>query len=198
MGRVLAMILAGGQGKRMDVLCHDRPKPALPFAGQYRVIDFALSNCIHSQISNIAVVVDYQRWRMADYLRRWCLTNGNHDGLHILQPAAGSYSGTADAIYQNIDFLQKQNADMVLILAGDHVYKMDYNQMLAFHQQSTADVTVGIVPVSIEQSHRFGILTTDAMGKIVSFVEKPKIPQRSNLASMGIYIFDRDVLPYIP
>lgn len=194
MDRVLAMILAGGRGKRMDILCHERPKPTLPFAGQYRVIDFALSNCIHSRIGNIAVVIDYQRWRMAEYLRNWCLMNGNPDSFHILQPEVGSFSGTADAIYQNIDFLQKQKADTVLILAGDHVYKMDYRQMLAFHQQSMADVTVGIVPIPIEQSYRFGIVTTDAEGRIVSFVEKPRMPLRSNLASMGIYIFDKQVL----
>jgi glucose-1-phosphate adenylyltransferase len=170
------------------------PKPALPFAGQYRVIDFALSNCIHSQLNNIAILIDYQRWRMAEYLKRWCQMNGNTDGFHILQPQAGSYSGTADAVYKNIDFLQKQKIDTVLILAGDHVYKMDYRQMLAFHQRCKADVTIGVTPVTIEQAYRFGIVTADAKSRVVGFVEKPTSPPQSNLASMGIYVFNKQVL----
>jgi glucose-1-phosphate adenylyltransferase len=115
--KVMAMILAGGRGKRMDILCHVRPKPALPFAGVFRMIDFGLSNCIHSHISSIAALVDYQRARMRDYLRRWYSANGGLGSLSVLQPRAGSYAGTADAVYQNLDYLEKQSADTVLVLS---------------------------------------------------------------------------------
>ncbi|MCJ7655509.1 MAG: sugar phosphate nucleotidyltransferase, partial [Dehalococcoidia bacterium] len=170
-----------------------RPKPALPFAGRFRVIDFSLSNCIHSQIGDIAVLIDYQRSHLENYLRRWHSVNAVTETFDILEPRKGSYCGTADAIYQNLAYLQKQTTDRILILAGDHVYKMDYRKMLAFHEQVKADVTVGVAPVPIEQAHRFGILTTDANGRILEFVEKPELPQ-SNLASMGIYIFNKDIL----
>ncbi len=193
MDNALAIILAGGRGKRMDILCRGRPKPALPFAGTYRVIDFVLSNCIHSRISDIAVMVDYQRSRMAEYLRQWCLVNGDFSNFRTLEPRAGSYLGTADAVYRNLDFLKKQKTDTVLILAGDHVYKMDYRHMLSFHERCKADVTVGVISVPIEQAHRFGIVAANNEGRIVDFVEKPRIP-RSNLVSMGIYVFDKQVL----
>ena len=193
MKRVLALVLAGGQGKRMDILCHVRPKPALPFAGRFRVIDFVLSNCVHSRINNIAVLVDYQRSYMANYLRRWHLANASTMDFHILDPKAGSYRGTADAVYQNLEFIRRFPSDTVLILAGDHVYKMDYHQMLDFHERTRADVTIGVHSVPIEQAHRFGIVTTDAEGRIVDFVEKPKLPH-SNLTSMGIYVFNKQVL----
>ncbi len=193
MESVLAMILAGGRGKRMDILCHLRPKPALAFAGGFRVIDFALSNCIHSQIGTIGVLIDYQRLAMANYLKEWYLANQGPASFDILIPKAGSYAGTADAVHQNLGYLRTHNADPVLILAGDHIYKMDYRKMLFFHQQVKADVTVGIVPVPIEQAHRFGIVTVDAEGRIVDFAEKPRIPQ-SNLVSMGIYVFNRRLL----
>lgn len=190
---VIAIILAGGRGKRMDILCQRRPKPALPFAGRFRVIDFSLSNCIHSQLNNIAVLTDYQRSSMANYLRRWYILNGNDQSLYILAPKSGSYHGTADAVYQNIEYLNRYNDDTVLILAGDHVYKMDYRQMLSFHERSHADVTIGVVSVPIEQARRFGIITADNDGRITDFVEKPRLPQ-SNLVSMGIYIFNKKVL----
>ena len=193
MQKVLAMILAGGQGKRMDILCHERPKPVLPFAGGFRVIDFSLSNCIHSQINNIAFLADYQRSWMTNYLRHWNSVNVTNVGLHILEPAAGSYKGTADAVYQNLCYVQKYGAERVLVLAGDHIYKMDYRKMLAFHEQVKADVTVGVVQVPIEQADRFGTVTVDAEGRIVDFVEKSSTP-RSNLVSMGIYVFNVDVL----
>jgi glucose-1-phosphate adenylyltransferase len=193
MNRVLAMILAGGQGKRMDILCQVRPKPALPFAGGFRVIDFSLSNCVHSQIRDIAVLTDYQRSHMAKYLRSWYLNNPCFSGFHVLEPRAGSYNGTADAVYQNLAYLREADADTVLILAGDHVYKMDYRQMLVFHEQMKADVTVGVVPVPIEEAHRFGIVTVDAGGRVVNFIEKPRLP-KSSLASMGIYLFNKRVL----
>lgn len=193
MKQALAMVLAGGKGKRMDILCKERAKPALPFAGRFRVIDFSLSNCIHSQIRYIAVLIDYQRSQMANYLRRWCLSNANLDKFRILEPRTGSYKGTADAVYQNLDYVKRNKTDLVLVLAGDHIYKMDYREMLAFHEQVKADATIGVVPVPVEEAHRFGIVTVDSEGKIVDFVEKPRLPQ-SNLVSMGIYVFDRDIL----
>ena len=193
MKQALAMLLAGGRGKRMDILCKARPKPALPFAGIFRVIDFSLSNCIHSKIQNIAILTDYQRLQMAKYLRSWHLNNPGYSGVHVLEPAAGSYKGTADAVYQNLDYLKEASANVVLVLAGDHVYKMDYRQMLAFHEQVKADVTVGVIPVPMNEAHRFGIVTIDNEGKVIDFVEKPKVPH-SDLVSMGIYIFDKKIL----
>lgn len=193
MNNTAAVILAGGEGKRMDILCQTRPKPALPFAGRFRVIDFSLSNCINSHISNIAVLTDYQRSYMADYLNRWRLTNAGFINFNVLEPRGGSYRGTADAVYQNLDYFYRSKADNALILAGDHIYKCDYRKMLAFHQESQADVTVGVIPVPIEQATRFGTVTTDAAGRITEFLEKSPMPH-SNLASMGIYIFNRNIL----
>ena len=144
---MVAIVLAGGKGKRMDILCQMRPKPALPFAGGLRVIDFSLSNCVHSQISDIAVLVDYQRSHMEDYLRRWHAANDLTEDFHVLGPRAGSYGGTADAVHENLAYLERKPADRVLILAGDHVYRMDYRGMLAFHEQAKADVTVGVAAV---------------------------------------------------
>jgi glucose-1-phosphate adenylyltransferase len=190
---VLAIILAGGRGKRMDILCYLRPKPALPFAGRFRVIDFSLSNCIHSRITDIAVMVDYQRAYMADYLKVWHAANGGAASLSTLPPQAGSYAGTADAVYQNLDYLGKQGSATVLVLAGDHVYKMDYRRMIAFHQMVQADVTVGVVRVPAEETHRFGTVTVDGENRITEFVEKSS-SSKSNLASMGIYIFNKDLL----
>ena len=193
MKKTVAMILAGGRGKRMDILCYGRSKPVLPFAGRWRVIDFSLSNCIHSGISNMAALIDYQQQYTAEYLKEWCMVNTGGNGLHILEPKSGSYKGTSDAVYQNLDYLRGCDPDAVLVLAGDHVYKMDYRKMLAFHQQMEADVTVGVITVPIQQAHRFGIVTTDAQGRIIDFVEKPHSPT-SNLASMGIYVFKTEVL----
>jgi len=193
MKRTVAMILAGGRGKRMDVLCYLKPKPLLPFAGRFRVIDFSLSNCIHSQIRSIAVLVDYQRADMAEYLRRWRSANSDADGLSVLAPEASSYAGTADAVYRNLNYLKRQDANTVLVLAGDHVYKMDYRNMLAFHEKVKADATVGIVHVPVEQAHRFGTVAVDIEGRIREFVEKSSRPQ-SNIVSMGIYVFNKNFL----
>ncbi len=193
MGKTVALILAGGRGKRMDVLCHVRPKPALPFAGCYRVIDLTLSNCIYSRISDIAVLTDYQRSHMAQYIKRWNLANPSNRNMHILEPKAGAYKGTADAVFQNLDYLRGRNADVILVLAGDHVYKMDYAKMLAFHREVNADVTVGVIPVPNEQAHCFGTVTLNSEDRITGFLEKSSMPQ-SNLASMGIYVFNKDVL----
>jgi len=187
-----AMILAGGRGTRMDIFCYQRPKPVLPFAGKYRVIDFTLGNCLNSKIDDIAVLVDYQGNVMADYLNRWKSANIYKPNLQILHPGIGSYRGTADAVYQNLDYLDN-NIDRVLILAGDHIYNMDYRKMLAFHDSVKADVTVGVVRVPFEQAHRFGTVALDSEARIQEFVEKSSSPQ-SDIASMGIYIFSRDIL----
>ncbi len=192
MKKTLAMILAGGRGKRMDIFCQQRPKPILPFAGNFHVIDFTLSNCINSQIDDMAALVDYQRASMTGYLRQWNLIN-DPNCISILQPKIGSFSGTADAVYQNLDYLKKQGSERVLILAGDHIYKMDYREMLSFHEEKTADVTVAVIQVPIEQAHRFGTISLGPEGQIKEFVEKSSTPQ-SNLASMGIYVFNSNFL----
>lgn len=189
----VALILAGGRGKRMDILCDLRPKPALPFAGSFRVIDFSMSNCVHSRIADIGVLVDYKRESMADYLVRWHTVNGGATHLHILPPEVGSYAGTADAVYQNLDYLERQGAETVLVLSGDHIYKMDYRPMMLFHHLMRADVTLGVVPVPMAETHRFGTVTVDACGRVMEFREKSSMA-RSNLVSMGVYIFNLDRL----
>jgi glucose-1-phosphate adenylyltransferase len=189
----VAMILAGGQGKRMDLLCRLRPKPALPFAGKLHVIDFTLSTCVHSQIKRIGVLVDYQRNYMADYLKEWAAANAGSAVISVLPPEMSSYAGTADAVYCNIAYLDSPTCDRVLILAGDHVYRMDYRQMLSFHEKVQADATVGVMRVPIEEANRFGTVVTDKESKIQEFVEKSPRPL-STLASMGIYIFNKDTL----
>jgi glucose-1-phosphate adenylyltransferase len=148
---------------------------------------------MYSGITDLAMLTDYQRINMANYLKRWRQANNTVKSFNILEPRKSSYKGTADAVYQNLDYLRKMNADTVLVLAGDHVYKMDYRRMLAFHEQMNADVTVGIIPVPIEEAHRFGTVTLDAEDGIVSFTEKTRLP-RSSLASMGIYAFKPEVL----
>lgn len=188
MTKVSAMVLAGGKGTRMDILCRAKAKPALPFAGKFRVIDFTLSNCIHSEIENIAVLVDYQRQQLAGYLKRSCFVDLPRS-LDILGPRLESYRGTADAVFQNLDHVARTGARLVLVLAGDHVYRMDYRKMIAFHEEAGADVTVGVISVPASESHRFGMVTRDSNGRIVEFVEKPRVSGTS-LASMGIYVFD--------
>lgn len=191
--RATGLVLAGGRGKRMGVLCHSRPKPALPYAGGYRVVDFALSNCIHSGIRDIAALVDHRRSEMTRYLRRWFSANLQTGAYSILQPRSECYSGTADAVYQNLDYIDGRAADAVIILAADHVYHMDYRPLLAFHVQKGADATVAVTRVALEQTHRFGTVTTDADGRISEFMEKSTKPA-SDMASMGIYVFNPRVL----
>jgi glucose-1-phosphate adenylyltransferase len=193
MNGISAMILAGGKGKRMDIFCHQRPKPVLPFAGPYRVIDFTLSNCLNSNLEKIGVLVDYQRSILTEYLEKWSANNSVIGKLSVLQPQNGSYTGTSDAVYQNLKFVDQCGSDRVLILAGDHIYKMDYHKMLAFHDEMKADVTVATIRVPIKQANRFGTVALDSDGRIMEFAEKSSTP-RSNLASMGIYIFNRDIL----
>lgn len=193
MNNTISVILAGGKGKRMDILCYNRPKPALPFAGRYRVIDFPLCNSIHSHVPHIAVIVDHQRKQIEDYLEKWTINNKLKINLEILKPLNGSFLGTADAIYQNFDYLKEKKPKNVLILAGDHVYRMDYRKMKAFHEKMKADITIGVTRVPTEQAHRFGLVKMDHRGKVVEFVEKPEKPD-TNLASMGIYLFNSNVL----
>lgn len=200
MSKVLAVILAGGQGERLSLLSQKRAKPAVPFAGKYRIIDFALSNCVNSGISDVAVLTQYRPHSLHDHIgigRPWDLDR-QKGGIRLLQPYLGRaesewYQGTADAVYQNLDFIMEDRYDYVLILAGDHIYRMDYRPMIDFHQQRSADVTLGAVVIPIEEGHRFGILETDAEGRVISFEEKPSEP-RGTLGSMGIYVFNRDTL----
>jgi glucose-1-phosphate adenylyltransferase len=192
MEKTVAVIMAGGRGKRMDVLCHVRPKPALPFAGKFFVIDFALSNCVYSGIADLAILTDYQRSYLARYLREWGVSNAIRT-FRVLEPSAGSYKGTGDAVFQNLPYLNKLNARNVLILAGDHIYKMNYSDMIAFHEQTKADLTVAVTRVPIEEAYRFGTVWVGDDGTILKFVEKSRNSE-SNLASMGIYVFNKDVL----
>lgn len=193
MTKPIVMILAGGHGKRMDLLCHLRPKPALPFAGKLHVIDFTISNCVHSGIGEIGVLVDYQRNYMAQYLNEWAKANAGSAEISVLPPKLGSYTGTADAVHRNTSYLDSHTCDRVLILAGDHVYRMDYRKMLSLHGEAQADITVGVMRVPIEDANRFGTVVVDKEGRIQEFVEKSSSPL-SNLASMGIYVFNKDIL----
>ena len=197
---MIAMLLAGGQGSRLGVLTAKVAKPAVAFGGKYRIIDFPLSNCINSGIDTVGVLTQYQPLRLNTHIGigiPWDLDR-NVGGVTVLPPYEKStssewYTGTANAIYQNLDYMEMYNPDYVLILSGDHIYKMDYEVMLDFHKENNADVTIAAMPVPIEEASRFGIVITDDENKIEDFEEKPAEP-RSNLASMGIYIFSWPVL----
>lgn len=197
---MIAMLLAGGQGSRLGVLTQNVAKPAVAFGGKYRIIDFPLSNCINSGIDTVGVLTQYQPLRLNTHIGigiPWDLDK-NVGGVTVLPPYERStnsewYTGTANAIYQNMDFMENYNPDYVLILSGDHIYKMDYEVMLDFHKANKADVTIACMPVPIEEASRFGVMITDGSGRITEFEEKPEHP-RSNLASMGIYIFSWPVL----
>lgn len=196
----LAMILAGGQGSRLGVLTKSVAKPAVPFGGKYRIIDFTLSNCIHSHIYTVGVLTQYQPLELNTYIGSggpWDL-NRNSGGVYVLPPYQSAekgewYKGTANAIYQNIEFVDKFDPKYVVILSGDHIYKMDYAKMIKYHKEKNADATIAVIEVPWEEASRFGIMTADSDGKIVEFAEKPKEP-KSNLASMGVYVFTWDVL----
>jgi glucose-1-phosphate adenylyltransferase len=177
----------------MGILCKQKAKVILPFAGNVRLIDFTLSNCMYSELKEIAVLTDCQPSALALYLRRWLSINRSSVNISALEPKEGSYLGTADAVYQNVEYMQNHGDDLVLILAGDHIYKMDYRRMLAFHRQAEADVTVAVSRVPIGQAHRFGTVTKDANDRIVDFAEKPEVPE-SNVVSMGVYIFNKQLL----
>ncbi|MBO5093670.1 MAG: glucose-1-phosphate adenylyltransferase [Lachnospiraceae bacterium] len=193
---MIAMLLAGGQGSRLGVLTSKVAKPAVAFGGKYRIIDFPLSNCINSGVDTVGVLTQYQPLRLNSHIGigiPWDLDR-NIGGVSVLPPYEKSknsewYTGTANAIYQNIDYMEAYNPDYVLILSGDHIYKMDYEVMLDFHKANGAEVTIAAMPVPIEEAKRFGIVITDENKKIQDFEEKPEHP-RSNLASMGIYIFN--------
>lgn len=192
----VAMLLAGGQGSRLYALTQKVAKPAVPYGAKYRIIDFPLSNCINSGIDTVGVLTQYQPLVLNEYIgngQPWDLDR-IHGGVHVLPPyqkASGAdwYSGTANAIYQNIEFVDRYDPEYVIILSGDHIYKMDYNKMLSFHKSKNADATIAVLDVPIEEASRFGIMITDEDDNIIDFEEKPKNP-RSTLASMGIYIFN--------
>lgn len=194
------MLLAGGQGSRLGVLTEKVAKPAVAFGGKYRIIDFPLSNCINSGIDTVGVLTQYQPLRLNTHIGigiPWDLDR-NIGGVTVLPPYEKSncsewYTGTANAIYQNLDYMETFNPDYVLILSGDHIYKMDYEVMLDFHKENHADVTIAAMPVPLEEASRFGIVVTDEESRITEFEEKPENPS-SNLASMGIYIFSWPVL----
>lgn len=197
---MIAMLLAGGQGSRLGVLTSNVAKPAVSFGGKYRIIDFPLSNCINSGIDTVGVLTQYQPLRLNSHIGigiPWDLDR-NNGGVTVLPPYERSgnsewYSGTANAIYQNINYIDSYDPEYVLILSGDHIYKMDYEVMLDFHKENKADVTIATIPVPWEEASRFGVVITDEDKKIQEFEEKPENP-RSNLASMGIYIFNWSVL----
>ncbi len=197
---MIAMLLAGGQGSRLGVLTQKVAKPAVSFGGKYRIIDFPLSNCINSGVDTVGVLTQYQPLRLNTHIGigiPWDLDR-NVGGVTVLPPyekSKGSdwYTGTANAIYQNMEYMEQYNPEYVLILSGDHIYKMDYEVMLEYHKANNADVTIAAMPVPIEEASRFGIVITDDTNRITEFEEKPANP-RSNLASMGIYIFSWKVL----
>ena len=198
--KCVAMLLAGGQGSRLGLLTQSIAKPAVSFGGKYRIIDFSLSNCVNSGIDTVGILIQYRPLVLNRYVgtgAAWDLDVAE-GGVHILPPYASQtggewYQGTADAIYHNIDFIDMYNPEHVLILSGDHIYKMDYNKMLQYHEKTESDLTVSVMEVPMEEASRFGIMTTDEEDRIVKFTEKPAEPD-SNLASMGIYIFSWPVL----
>lgn len=191
----LAMILAGGQGSRLGVLTKNVAKPAVSFGGKYRIIDFPLSNCAHSGIKRVGVLTQYRPFALHNYVgngEAWDL-DGRYGGVFILPPYARAkgadwYRGTADAIYQNLNFIEMSAPDYVLVLSGDHIYAMDYSKMIEAHRKNKAEATIGVIEVPWGEASRFGIMETDEAGRIRAFVEKPPVPT-SNLASMGIYVF---------
>ena len=192
---VVAMLLAGGQGSRLGVLTRKIAKPAVPFGGKYRIIDFPLSNCVNSGIEAVGILTQYQPLALNEYIgngQPWDL-DGMHSGVTCLSPyqavdGADWYSGTANAIFQNISYIDRYDPEYVVILSGDHIYKMDYNKMLEYHKEKNAACTIAVIDVSLEEASRFGILNTHEDGEIYEFEEKPKKPKSTN-ASMGIYIF---------
>jgi glucose-1-phosphate adenylyltransferase len=201
MNRVLAVILAGGEGKRLSVLAHERAKPAVPFAGKYRIIDFTLSNCVNSGINSVAVIPQYNPRSLALHIgvgKPWDLDRVV-GGVTMLYPFVGTngemhwYRDTADAVYQNLGFIRSRRADEVLILSGDHIYTMHYEEMLKLHRQQKADITVGVTEVPWNDANRFGIVALESSNLVTAFDEKPSQP-KGNLASMGIYVFNKDVL----
>ena len=199
--RVIAMLLAGGQGSRLKVLTEKTAKPAVPFGGKYRIIDFPLSNCVNSGIDTVGILTQYQPLELNEYIgngQPWGL-NKTHSCAQVLPPyerhdkKSGWYKGTANAIYQNIDFIERFDPDYVVILSGDHIYKMDYAAMVQYHEENNASCTIAVRDVPLKEASRFGILNTNPDNSIYEFEEKPKHPKSTN-ASMGIYVFNWSVL----
>ena len=199
--RCIAMLLAGGQGSRLKVLTEKTAKPAVPFGGKYRIIDFPLSNCVNSGIDTVGILTQYQPLELNEYIgngQPWGL-NKTHSCAQVLPPyerhdkKSGWYKGTANAIYQNIDFIERFHPDYVVILSGDHIYKMDYAAMVAYHEANNASCTIAVRDVPLAEASRFGILNTNPDNSIYEFEEKPKHPKSTN-ASMGIYVFNWEVL----
>ncbi len=198
--RCVAMLLAGGQGSRLKVLTENTAKPAVPFGGKYRIIDFPLSNCVNSGIDTVGILTQYQPLELNEYIgngQPWGL-NKSHSCAQVLPPYAQSkksewYKGTANAIYQNIPFIERFDPEYVLILSGDHIYKMDYAAMIAHHEKTGADCTIAVRNVPLEEASRFGIMNTEPDGTIYEFEEKPAKPKSTN-ASMGIYVFNWKIL----
>lgn len=198
---MLAMILAGGRGSRLHELTNKVAKPAVSYGGKYRIVDFPLSNCANSGIDIVGVLTQYESVLLNSYVAaggRWGL-DARESGVFVLPPREKAdadldvYRGTADAISQNIDFIDNYDPEYVLILSGDHIYKMNYAKMLAYHKEMNADATIAVIEVPMKEASRFGIMNTDSEGRIVEFEEKPEHP-KSNLASMGIYIFNWKLL----
>ena len=199
--RCIAMLLAGGQGSRLKVLTEKTAKPAVPFGGKYRIIDFPLSNCVNSGIDTVGILTQYQPLELNEYIgngQPWGL-NKTHSCAQVLPPyerhdkKSGWYKGTANAIYQNIDFIERFDPDYVVVLSGDHIYKMDYADMVAYHEKHNASCTIAVRDVPLKEASRFGILNTNPDNSIYEFEEKPKKPKSTN-ASMGIYVFNWKVL----
>ncbi len=198
--KIVAMLLAGGQGTRLEALTADVAKPAVPFGGKYRIIDFTLSNCTNSGIDTVGVLTQYQPLLLNSYLSNgsaWDLDLSD-GGVTVLPPYSASkemrwYTGTASAVYQNLNYIDQYDPDYVIVLSGDHIYKMDYDKMLSFHEERGADATISVIPVPWDEASRFGIMNTREDYSVMEFEEKPKNP-KNNLASMGIYIFNRKVL----
>jgi glucose-1-phosphate adenylyltransferase len=193
--KCVAMLLAGGQGTRLGALTKKRAKPAVPYGGKYKIIDFPLSNCTNSGIDTVGVLTQYEPLELNAYIgtgASWDLDSMN-GGAYVLPPYQRGkvgewYKGTANAIYQNIHFIERYNPDYILVLSGDHIYKMDYSEMIRYHEENNADATIAVIEVPMEEASRFGIMNTDSEQRIVEFEEKPAHP-KSNLASMGIYVF---------
>jgi len=202
--KIRAVILAGGEGSRLGVLTAKRAKPAVPFAGKYRIIDFPLSNCVNSGIFDLMVLAQYRPQSLIEHIGSgapWDLNRDFTGGVKILTPYKARndsdwFAGTADAVQQNFSFIKKDSPDLVLILSGDHIYTMDYEPMISFHLDQRADLTIGTISVPIEQASRFGILATDKKYRVTSFLEKPESPP-STLANMGVYLFNRELLDRI-
>ena len=201
MQRLLAVILAGGTGERLSILSQARAKPAVPFAGKYRIIDFSLSNCVNSEIHNVIVLTQYQPVSLTEHIgigAPWGLVPPDRN-IRLLQPYLARdegrdwYKGTADAVYQNLDRIEAEDIEEVLVLSGDHVYKMDYSMMLEFHREAGADVTMAVIRMPEEDLARFGTVATDERWAVTRFREKVKNPE-SNLVSMGVYIFNKNIL----